>query len=209
LPLLAARLGLAPRLAAQRLAWACSTMSRLSRRSPIRWPAPLLSASDGHGGHLRNSRPFSLEEAEASPREVGPGAGWRASGMKPWRPTLSPPQSGADRGDALLEDELVDSPDGIRSTSPYGLLDQRPCGQPLPSLTRSWSLSRRRSPRPWPLRRMSPQLQPRRGLSRRWRPAGDGPGNSRRRRSVAARVRNLRSARGSCAPVASFPAASP
>jgi len=37
------------------------------------------------------------------------------------------------RGDALLEDELVDSPDGIRSTSPYGLLDQATrAGQPLP-----------------------------------------------------------------------------
>jgi hypothetical protein len=96
--------------------------------------SPALGPATDMGGHLRNSRPFSLEEAEASPREVGPGAGWRASGDETLAADFEPRRKVEQtRGDALLEDELVDSPDGIRSTSPYGLLDQATrAGQPLP-----------------------------------------------------------------------------
>ena len=96
--------------------------------------SPALGPATDMGGHLRNSRPFSLEEAEASPREVGPGAGWRASGDETLAADFEPRRKVEQtRGDALLEDELVDSPDGSRSTSPYGLLDQATrAGQPLP-----------------------------------------------------------------------------
>ena len=76
------------------------------------------------GGHLRNSRPFALDEAETSPQEVGPGVGSRAGGDETLAADFEPRHRVEQpRGDALLEDELVDSPDGIRSTSPYGLLD--------------------------------------------------------------------------------------
>ncbi|HJX63312.1 MAG TPA: protein kinase [Polyangia bacterium] len=96
--------------------------------------SPSLGLQADPGNHLRRSRPFALDEAEASPLEVELGTGSRASGEEPLAANFEPRRRvGQPRGDALLEDELVDSPDGIRSTSPYGLLDQAPrAGQPLP-----------------------------------------------------------------------------
>ena len=96
--------------------------------------SPALRPATDMGGHLRNLRPFALDEAETSPLEVGPGVGSRAGGDETLAADFEPRRRVEQpRGDALLEDELVDSPDGIRSTSPYGLLDQATrAGQPLP-----------------------------------------------------------------------------
>jgi serine/threonine-protein kinase len=82
-------------------------------------------ASSGLGG-LRDSRPFALDEAPATgpalaedyPLEVEPGAqdsedDARAADLETRRGAEQP------RGDALLEDELVDSPDGARTISPW------------------------------------------------------------------------------------------
>jgi hypothetical protein len=82
-------------------------------------------ASGGRGG-LRDSRPFALDEAPATepalaedyPVEVAPGAqdsedDARAADLEARRGAEQP------RADALLEDELVDSPDGARTISPW------------------------------------------------------------------------------------------
>jgi hypothetical protein len=81
--------------------------------------------SGGRGG-LRDSRPFALDEAPATgpalaedyPLEAEPGAqdsedDARAVDLEARRGAEQP------RGDALLEDELVDSPDGARTISPW------------------------------------------------------------------------------------------
>jgi hypothetical protein len=87
--------------------------------TPLRPPSGLRSRSP-------DSRPFALDEAgvaepalaEALPLEVGPGSQDRedetqAAEFEAER-EVEPP-----RGDALLEDELVDSPDGVRPTAPW------------------------------------------------------------------------------------------
>ena len=105
--------------------------------------SPALRPATDLGGHLPSSRPFAPDEspvdepalAEAPPLEVGFGAGSRASGDETLAADFEP-RRGVEqpRSHALLEDELIDSPDGSRSTSPYGLLDQATtrAGQPLP-----------------------------------------------------------------------------
>jgi serine/threonine-protein kinase len=104
--------------------------------------SPSLGPARDPGGQLRNVRPFALDEpplagpvlVQASPLEVGPGVDSRASGNETLAAARAPHREAErPRGDALLEDELVDSPDGVRSTSPYGLLDQAAgAAQPLP-----------------------------------------------------------------------------
>ena len=107
--------------------------------------SPALRPATDLGGHLPSSRPFAPDEspvdepalAEAPPLEVGFGAGSRMSWLIP--------QMGAARP---------------RPTACW--TRRRPVrASPCPSLTRWWSLSRRRSPRPWPSRRMNPQPRPR------------------------------------------------
>ena len=97
--------------------------------------SPALKPPAELGDPHRGPRPFALDdEAETSPLEVGFGAGARASADEILATAL---QLGrgveTPRGDALLEDELVDSPDGIRSTSAYSPLSQATgAGRPLP-----------------------------------------------------------------------------
>jgi len=82
----------------------------------------------GVGGRLRSPRRFALDEpppsvparAEDYPLEVVLGVGSRASGDEiPLADPEAPCATEPSRGDALLEDELVDSPDGVRPTSPW------------------------------------------------------------------------------------------
>ena len=90
-------------------------------------PPPAGPAS-GSGGRLQSPRPFALDEPPLSapartedyPREVVPGVGSQASGHEiVLADPEAPDATEQRRGDALLEDELVDSPDGARSTSPW------------------------------------------------------------------------------------------
>jgi serine/threonine protein kinase len=113
-------------------------------------PRPILAQPPGGvDAALGSPLPFALEEspvapsarAEAYPMMVGSGAGARAGEDAIMLPN-EPPVTAQPRGDALLEDELVDAPEGSRVSSPwppsgasgeFGLL-QRPSdgGPPLP-----------------------------------------------------------------------------
>ena len=98
--------------------------------------SPALKAPADLGDPQRAPQPFALDEtAETSPLEFGFGvnAGDSADAILA---AARQPRGGVEkpRSDALLEDELVDSPDGIRSTSTYGLLSQATgAGRPLPT----------------------------------------------------------------------------
>ena len=90
-------------------------------------PPPAGPAS-GVGGRLWSPRPFAVDEpplpaparAEDYPLEVVPGVGSQASGDAILVADPEAPRATEQpRGDALLEDELVDSPDGARPTSPW------------------------------------------------------------------------------------------
>jgi serine/threonine-protein kinase len=107
-------------------------------RAPPRMPP------GGTGGHLRSPRPFALDEpplaapaeAEDYPSEAAPYADAEAGWAEPVAAdTGAQYEDDQPRGDALLEDELVDSPDGMHPASSYGLPDQATAGfggQPLP-----------------------------------------------------------------------------
>ncbi|MGB8297917.1 MAG: protein kinase, partial [Polyangia bacterium] len=96
--------------------------------------SPALKPPADLGDH--QPQPFALDDAaETSPLEFGLGANTRASADEILAAARQP-RRGVEksRGDALLEDELVDSPDGIRSTSAYGPLSQATgAGRPLPT----------------------------------------------------------------------------
>jgi serine/threonine protein kinase len=97
--------------------------------------SPALKPPADLGDHQRGPQPFALDdETETSPLEVGFGANARASADEILAAALQLGRGVEQpRGDAMLEDELVDSPDGIRSTSAYGLLSQATdAGRPLP-----------------------------------------------------------------------------
>jgi serine/threonine-protein kinase len=90
-------------------------------------PPPVGPAS-GMGGREASLPPFALDESTRPapartadyPLEVVPGVGSQASGdeIRLAEPEV-PRAAEQPRGHALLEDELVDSPDGARSTSPW------------------------------------------------------------------------------------------
>jgi serine/threonine-protein kinase len=104
--------------------------ARASESDPL-VPSPSLGPPGGLDSRLRSPRPFALDETDetplvwpaptkAYPLEVGPGVRSRVSLDGTLAADLEA-QSEVEqpRGDALLEDELVDSPDGARPTSPW------------------------------------------------------------------------------------------
>jgi eukaryotic-like serine/threonine-protein kinase len=96
--------------------------------------SPALRPPADLGDHQRDPQAFSLEdEAEISPPDVED-AGARARADEILATALQLGRRAEQpRGDALLEDELVDSPSGIRSAARLGLSDQATgAGRPLP-----------------------------------------------------------------------------
>ena len=96
--------------------------------------SPALKPPTDLGDHQRSLQAFSLEdEAETSPLDVGD-ADARARADETLATALQLGRRAEQpQGDALLEDELVDSPSGIRSNSASGLLNQASgAGRPLP-----------------------------------------------------------------------------
>ena len=104
--------------------------------------SPSLKPARDPGSQLGHVRPFAFDEpplaepalAQASALEVGIGLDSRTIGDEALAADPAARREAEQpRGDALLEDELVASPDGVRSTSPYGLSGQAiGAGQPLP-----------------------------------------------------------------------------
>jgi hypothetical protein len=106
--------------------------------------SPPLMPPNGTGVHLRSPRPFALdepplaapEEAEASAFEAPPDGDVQSGWAEPVASDFgTEDQAKQPRGDSLLEDELVDSPDGAHPASSYGMPDQATGGvgdQPLP-----------------------------------------------------------------------------
>ncbi|MGC9982627.1 MAG: protein kinase [Polyangia bacterium] len=106
--------------------------------------SPPLRPAAGQGGPLRSQRPFALDEpqlaepapADDSSMEAAPDFGSQSGWAEPVAADIETPgEVDQPRGDGLLEDELVDSPDGVHPASSYDLGGQATgglAGQPLP-----------------------------------------------------------------------------
>ena len=110
---------------------------------PLAGSPPLRPAS-GPGGPLWSQRPFALDEspldepalADDSPLEAAPGVDSQSGWAEPVAADIEVRgEVDQPRGDGLLEDELVDSPDGVHPASSYELAGDATggvAGQPLP-----------------------------------------------------------------------------
>jgi len=108
---------------------------------PLAGSPPLMPPS-GAGGPLRSARPFALDEppapvlADDSTLDATPGVDSESGWVEPVAADIGAQgEFEQPRGDALLEEELVDSPDGGHPASGYGWPDQTTGGtggHPLP-----------------------------------------------------------------------------